>query len=123
MTETATTPRARPTLIHPSSRYWVMALIAATAVAMVLRLWHLGDWAITGDEGFTINDSTSGFTWKDLRPLAFAMNHYLAIPLFGQTELAVRLFPALFGIAAIPLFGWLMGRLYGERPACARLCS
>ncbi len=59
--------------------------------------------------------SSDQFTWADVRPLTFALNHYVTIPLFGLSEFAVRLVPALAGVAAIPVFGWAVGRLYGRR--------
>lgn len=98
-------------------RRFLLVLVMLTAVAALLRLYRLGDWSFSGDEAFTLEFSTGGFTWRDLRPLAFALNHYIAIPLLGPSELAIRLFPALFGIAVVPAIGLLAYRAYGRHAA------
>jgi hypothetical protein len=94
-------------------RGW-LALAGLTLLAAALRFYRLGDWSLSGDESFTLGFSTDAFTWRDLRPLAFAMNHYLAVPLFGANEFAIRFFPALFGVAAVPVVGVLAWRTYGR---------
>lgn len=94
------------------NRILLLALITLAAAA--LRFYRLGDWSLSGDEGFTLTFSTDGFTWRDLRPLGFALNHYLAIPLFGSTDFALRFFPALFGVTAVPLVGGLTWAVYGR---------
>jgi hypothetical protein len=93
---------------------WAWLLAASALVGAALRIWHLGEWSFWADEMFTITSSGEGFTWSDHRPLAFAMNHYLTIPWLGMTELALRLFPAIAGIVAVPLLGWCTARRYGR---------
>lgn len=93
---------------------WTLLLVASAVVGAFLRFWHLGTWSFWGDEGFTLLFSGPEFSWGDQRPLAFAMNRYIAIPLFGETEFALRLFPAMAGAAAVPVLGWLTGRCYGR---------
>jgi hypothetical protein len=100
-----------------SDRGFWLVLGVLTLSAAALRFYRLGSWSYSGDEAFTLGFSTSGFTWQDLRPLAFAMNHYLAIPILGATELAIRFFPALFGLAAVPILGLLVRRSYGATTA------
>jgi len=100
---------------------WTPLLVASTVVGAFLRFWHLGTWSFWGDEGFTLLASGPEFTWRDQRPLAFAMNHYITIPLLGETELALRLFPAIAGTLAVPALGWMAGRRYG--PAAGALAA
>jgi hypothetical protein len=94
---------------------WTRSLWAITIVGAALRFWRLGTWSFSGDEGFTIRFSSAGFTWADVRPLAFAFNHYITIPLFGLGEVALRLGPALAGAAAVLVFGWAVSRIYGRQ--------
>ncbi|MGA2382692.1 MAG: hypothetical protein ABSG61_04580 [Gemmatimonadales bacterium] len=94
---------------------WTQALLVITVTAAILRFWRLGAWSFAGDEAFTLYSSTSDFSWADPRPLAFAINHFVLIPLLGISEFTLRLAPALTGIAAVPMFGWAVGRLYGRR--------
>lgn len=98
-------------------RTGIFLLCLITLFALALRFYRLGDWSLSGDEAFTLAFSTDGFTWRDLRPLAFALNHYIAIPLFGSTDFALRFFPALFGVAAVPLVGGLTWAAYGRTAA------
>jgi hypothetical protein len=56
----------------------------------------------------------AGFSWSNLRPLAFAFNHYIAIPLLGDSELALRLGPLIAGALSIPLAGLAVRRWYGD---------
>lgn len=103
--------------VHPvinRDRAWTLAIGGLTLVAALLRFWHLGDWSLSGDESFTLTFSTDQFTWRDLRPLAFALNHYIAVPLFGANEFALRFFPAVFGVLAVPVMAYLVGRCYGK---------
>ncbi len=104
----AVTPDTNP------HRAEIVLLGLITVLAAALRFYRLGDWSLSGDEGFTLVFSTDAFTWRDLRPLAFALNHYIAIPLFGPTDFALRFFPALFGVAAVPLIGALTWSIYGR---------
>jgi predicted membrane-bound mannosyltransferase len=100
-------------------RSTVALLGLVTVLGAALRLHGLGSWSLSGDEGFTLAFSTYGFTWRDLRPLSFAMNRYITIPLFGPTELALRFWPAAFGIAAIPLLGYVTVRFLGRAAGIA----
>jgi hypothetical protein len=93
---------------------WTRALWMVTLVAAVMRFWGLGSWSFAGDEAFTVAHSFDQFSWSDLRPLAFAINRYVTIPLFGLTEFSLRLAPAIAGIIAVPVFGWAMARVYGR---------
>lgn len=103
---------AEPELPAP---LWSAGVIALTILAAALRLWRIGAWPFYGDEATTVLASTESFSWADLRPLAFAFNHYVAVPLFGPTEFAFRLAPLLAGIAVVPLGALAMRRYYGER--------
>jgi hypothetical protein len=94
--------------------------VVATIIGAALRVPHAGTWPLYGDEAATALASTAAFSWRDLRPLAFAFNHYVAIPLLGPSELALRLGPLLAGLAAVPLVGLGVRRWYGAE---AGICS
>ncbi len=109
----------RPAVANRSAelppQLWSAGVIALTLLAAAFRLWRIGSWPFYGDEATTVVASTDSFSWGDLRPLAFAFNHYIAVPLFGPTEFAFRLAPLLAGIAVVPLGALAMRRYYGER--------
>lgn len=94
---------------------WSAGLTILTLLGALMRIWRVGSWPFYGDEATTVVASTDLFSWGDLRPLAFAFNHYLAVPLFGPTEFAFRLAPLITGIVVIPLGALAMRRYYGDR--------
>ncbi len=96
-------------------------ILAATAVAAVLRLWGLGSQSLWVDEVFTWMSAggTGPFGWPELLenvhgPLFSAAVH-VAMRLFGDAEWALRLPSALAGIALVPVTAWAAGRWAGER--------
>lgn len=98
-------------------RPWVPAL-GLTALAAVLRLWRLGAWSLWIDEGNTLylTQHLSGKRPTDAYPLFFWLER-LVVDVLGTGEFALRLLPALFGIASVPLLYLLFRRPAGERAA------
>lgn len=82
------------------------------AAAIVLRIKGLTEWSISDDEVHTLRDSLS-FSWSNDRPLVYALNHYIVLPLVGLRELGLRLVPFLAGAVAVPGF-YLMYRRLGR---------
>jgi hypothetical protein len=82
----------------------------------VLRLFRLGQWGFEGDEIFTLKDSLH-INPSNPRPLLYLLNHYVIASFHPLDELGMRIFPALFGILAIPTLYWVGKRLLGNRAA------
>jgi 4-amino-4-deoxy-L-arabinose transferase-like glycosyltransferase len=106
----------------PSSRGLLLAL---TGLAAVLRLYGLGQQSLWSDEMHTVmmagvpygSDSPP---WRpaDLRevtqgPLFMGLVHAWSL-IAGRSETALRLVPALFAIATVPIFFRLAERLIGR---------
>lgn len=98
-----------------------MLLLALLILAgLGLRLWGLGDKGLAYDEAATTLMARAApaeivaFHWRaafEHPPLwQLAMAGWSA--LFGQSEAALRLLPALVGVAAIPLTWWWVRRLW-----------
>ncbi len=98
-------------------------MAAAILVAAALRLFRLGSQSLWIDEVLTWVNASVG------RPFLFAdLVHELHGPLFsvivhawtrvaGDSEWAMRLPSALFGIATVPAMAWLAGRWLGRETA------
>lgn len=87
-----------------------MLVGAVFLVAVLLRAYGLVEWSISDDEVHTLRDSLK-FSWSNPRPLLYALNHYLVLPVVGLRELGLRIVPFAAGIAAIPGFYLLYRRL------------
>lgn len=103
--------------------YGVLGIILAAAL---LRFHNLGEWSIFSDEVNTIVESRdfSLFSAPEHANrwtlVTNALSHMLtgfAYKLFGESLFTARLCPALFGIAALPLFYFLIRKLMGVRVA------
>ncbi|MEQ8763327.1 MAG: glycosyltransferase family 39 protein [Planctomycetota bacterium] len=113
---------ARPSVASKPSWLWMIGL---TLGAAALRLPTLGHWSLSGDEIYSHYDAL-GVDLDDWGSTPWGVRHYplvyvlirLAYEVFGQSELAARLFPALFGIAAVPAIYWALSRF--TRQAVAR---
>lgn len=102
-----------PQLVIPGAQYgwrWeVSAVILLTMVGAVLRLYHLGRESIWLDEAYTINMARLSLesiwdvviTSDVMPPLFYWMEHFIL--LVGNSEVMVRLLPAIFGILVIPV--------------------
>jgi hypothetical protein len=104
---TVTMPR--PGAARDERLEWV-ALAALTAIAIALRVYRLTEWSLSEDEFPTWMDSLE-FTWSNPRPLLYALNHYLVLPVLGLRELGLRVIPVAAGIAAVPTVYALLRRL------------
>jgi hypothetical protein len=93
----------------------VIIVIAVTALAVALRVYRLGYWSLEGDEIYTLRDSLTTVWLSGSRPLLFFLNHHLIVPWTHLDELGLRILPALFGIAAVPVVYVLTRRTVGVR--------
>ena len=92
------------------------ALIVAglTVLALVLRLYRLGDWTLDGDEIYTLRDSSRP-SFTNPRPLLFILNYYVVRPIVGLDELGLRLLSSLAGALAVPVVFLIGRKLAGTR--------
>ncbi len=93
-------------------------IIELTLLAAVLRFLRLGDWSLWIDEGNTLwlTEHLSGKRPTDAYPLFFWLERGM-VELFGTGEFALRLMPALLGIATVPLLYLAFRKPAGERVA------
>jgi dolichyl-phosphate-mannose-protein mannosyltransferase len=91
-------------------------LAGLIVLALVLRTWRLGAWGFEATEMFTLRDSNSP-QFSNPRPIIYLLNYYLVRPFRPLDEFGLRLFPALFGVLAIPTFYLVVRRLAGTRAA------
>lgn len=108
----------------PRPRWWLW-VVAATAVAALLRLHEIGTWSLWIDEAHTFRDATmpldgeNGFWAQDRAwyPLTYlGLRFALDMGWLSTGEGALRLPFALFGIATVPAM-WLCGRRLVGEPA------
>jgi len=91
------------------SRY-LQVLLVLTVLGAFLRLFQLGTASLWLDEASTLTFARESFTqiWGSMSagefhpPLFYWLEH--AMLAFGESELVLRLLPAIFGILAIPVF-------------------
>ncbi len=103
---------------------WVW-LLGLTAVAATLRFLWLGRWSLSGDEIYTHYDAL-GVDFTDPAGMPWGVRHYPLVYVLtrasyewlGVSELSARLFPALFGVIAVPAIYWVLSRF--SRQAIAR---
>lgn len=93
-----------------------LVLTGLILFALALRFWRLGDWNFEATEMFTLRDSLRP-RWGNPRPLIYLLNHYLIGPFRPLDELGLRIFPALFGVLAVPALYLSARRLVGTRAA------
>jgi 4-amino-4-deoxy-L-arabinose transferase-like glycosyltransferase len=93
-----------------------LVLAGLILLALALRFWRLGDWNFEATEMFTLRDSLRP-RWGNPRPLIYLLNHYLIGPFRPLDELGLRIFPALFGVLAVPALYFSARRLVGTRAA------
>ena len=107
-----------------------LALLLLASAGLLLRLWGLGDKGLGYDEAATALMGRASateildFHWRaafEHPPLwQLTMRAWSAI--FGQSEAALRLLPALAGAAAVPL-AWYWLRLLWPRAVALRLLA
>jgi hypothetical protein len=93
-----------------------LVLTGLILLALALRFWRLGEWNFEATEIFTLRDSLRP-RWGNPRPLIYLLNHYLVGPFRPLDELGLRIFPALFGVLAVPALYFSTRRLVGTRAA------
>ena len=113
-------PRITPDLQHPEIDRWI-ARLTWTALAVGI-LWRVGryllQFPIWGDEAhIAINfldrdfwEMTRKLDYGQVAPVVFLWLEWLAYQWWGPSELALRLFPLLAGVAGLLLF-WRFCRL------------
>jgi hypothetical protein len=94
----------------------ILILAGLVLLALGLRAWRLGLWGFEATEMFTLRDSNQP-QLTNPRPIIYFLNYYLVRPVRPLDELGLRLFPALFGVLAIPTFYFIARRLAGTRAA------
>ncbi len=76
---------------------------AMVLLTLALRSYNLTEWSLSDDEYWSWQDSEF-MTWKNvsIRPLYYALNHFVVMPIVGMRELGLRLIPFLAGVVAVP---------------------
>jgi mannosyltransferase len=108
------------------------AILAGIVIAAaVLRLYALGRESLWLDESFTVLYASESFQsiwlhWStDVHPPLFYWLEHVALYLFGNSEWAVRILPAVTGIATVPIM-YLIGKEFrdeGTGLVCAGLLA
>lgn len=102
-----------------------MNVLAATLVAAALRLFRLGAQSLWIDEVFTWMSSGIGTPLaardllENLHGPLYSLILHAWTSVAGDSERAMRLPSAVFGIATVPALAWLARRWLGRRPAIA----
>src|SRR5512139_450774 len=94
-------------ILRPYSTLLLVVLI--TGVAAFLTFYKLGAWSFWGDEVFTLGSKPDGF----IRSLSTSLIH-ATTGILGINEWNARLIPALVGIITIPVFYFIVSRLFGS---------
>ncbi len=102
-------------------RSYKIDLVVLTLLATILRLWNLGRQSFWLDEAYTVWDSLPG--WTELHRHISASPpffYYLVKVIYswtGVNDFGLRLLPALFGIATIPAFYWMLFKRFNRATA------
>lgn len=98
----------------------LLLLAALLGLCVLARFVELGRWGLWIDEAFTLTDLRAAVEGREAWP-ANPLGYWLVaawLRLAGaETELALRLVPALFGAAALPLCYWAFRPCSGTRTA------
>lgn len=108
------TMRPLEALGPPPRWLWWLAVLAIVALAVYVRLYHLGRPAFWFDEVFSLDiiDRPFGELWglrKDVHPPLYYMLLHLWFGWVGHDEYALRLLSVLFSLATLPAI-YLIGR-------------
>jgi 4-amino-4-deoxy-L-arabinose transferase-like glycosyltransferase len=109
-----------PASPQPVSRRLPTGTVLALALLLsLLRFVRLGEWSLWIDESLTWADAHHGLGTSDLfNPLGYRLVTSVAALCGAPTdEFALRLLPALAGIACVPLCAWAFAPLLGRRRA------
>jgi mannosyltransferase len=97
-----------------SSYVQYAGLAAITLLALLLRLYKLGEWGFWIDEVLTVNRVVAGLDGVT-RPSFYMIG--IALNLFGVSDWSARLAPALVGVFSLPIFYFPIRRLFGPTVA------
>ncbi|MCC6409305.1 MAG: hypothetical protein IT453_19255, partial [Planctomycetes bacterium] len=97
-----------------------LGLVLLLVAFVALRFFRLGEWGLWIDEAFTLNDLRAAAAGREPWP-GNSLGYRLVaewLDLVGvQTELALRVVPAVFGAALLPLAYWAFRPFAGARNA------
>ncbi len=91
-------------------------ILAITLLGAALRIYKITEWSLWDDEVYTIRDAyalTDPIFKNPEYPISFYFAR-LAIYWWGPVPGAIRFFPCLFGILAIPILYFLSRRIFGD---------
>lgn len=91
-------------------------LLVITLVAAVLRFYKLGEWSFWGDEMFTVGGQEDGFNYSPIRKALSLTLIQTFTAMNGLNEWNARIIPALIGIITIPVFFFMVRKLF-DTPA------
>ena len=119
---------SRPHAERAHTERWAFVLICAAG--LLLRLWGLGDKGLAYDEAATALMARApageiiAFHWRAAfeHPPLWQLTMRAWSLIFGQSEAALRLLPALAGVLAVPLT-WYWLRLLWPRQVSLRLTA
>jgi 4-amino-4-deoxy-L-arabinose transferase-like glycosyltransferase len=99
---------------------FLITLFALFTVLIVKYLWNRSVWNDEAYLALTVTNMSAKELFFPLpyfqaSPILFLLIEKLSTVLFGGSEYALRLFPLLTGLAAIPLFYFLCLRFTGDR--------
>jgi mannosyltransferase len=90
-----------------------LLLTSIVLLALVLRLYKLGEWSFWGDEMFTLRNAQNVFAdFLNTSPITFVLTHY-SIAIFGLSEWSARLGPALIGVITVPVLFFMVRKMFG----------
>jgi uncharacterized membrane protein len=100
---------------------------AAVAAGLALRLYNLGTWSLTDDEGFAIHvarmpvaELLRFVSERDPHPPLYYLSLWAWIRLgLGDSEFSLRLLPVLLGVVTLLLVYYLSRSMLGHRVALA----
>lgn len=95
--------------------FQALVLLGITAAAAALRFFQLGEWSFWGDELITVRRALN---LSDTLSLSILSIGY-TLQALGTDEWTARLAPALFGVLAIPIFYFLVRKIFGPFIAVA----
>lgn len=90
-------------------------LVLIFSVAAMLRFYKLGDWSYWVDELYSLESSLNPYSENMSRP--FWLITRVGLDIFGINAFALRLFPAVFGLLAIPLLYYPFKSIFNKRVA------
>jgi hypothetical protein len=113
LSEAKTGGRPQPRNIAISPQCY--CIVAVTMLAAALRFFNVGTFAFRGDEEATYAQTVGMLSFDRFWPLHFLLTRPI-VWLLGDSEFALRLLPATYGVMCIPLFYFGGRRAFGEWP-------